>query len=261
MRDAAITDVHSVSAVRSAQLTADDDDRVRVYVVRRGLWTVSERPDGGGHTVSAGQFLVRSGRSAPFEAAPHTTVQIIVLPSETLTPLLRNRSLTGPAGSAELRLLAAHAKMVHATIADLGPAGVQAAQGALIELAKGVVMRQFDDVEPRLVPVLAEAARDLVNSRLADPELSPGMLARELSVSVRTLQRAFTAVGEPVTTYIRNRRLEEARLALTMTSGLSVSELAAYWQFTDSSHFIRAFKKRYGQTPVEYAHSVGSAKT
>jgi AraC family transcriptional regulator, positive regulator of tynA and feaB len=82
------------------------------------------------------------------------------------------------------------------------------------------------------------------------------MLARELSVSVRTLQRAFTTGGESVTTYIRHRRLEEARLALTAPAGrLSVSGLAAHWQFADSSHFIRAFKKRYGRTPTDYARS------
>jgi AraC-like DNA-binding protein len=82
------------------------------------------------------------------------------------------------------------------------------------------------------------------------------MLARELNVSVRTLQWAFTAAGESVTTYIRHRRLEEARLALTAPAGrLSVSDLAAHRQFADSSHFIRAFKKHYGRTPTEYARS------
>ena len=29
----------------------------------------------------------------------------------------------------------------------------------------------------------------------------------------------------------------------------SVTELAAHWHFSDSSHFIRAFKKQYGRTP------------
>ena len=87
------------------------------------------------------------------------------------------------------------------------------------------------------------------------------MLARELNVSVRTLQRAFTTVGETVISYIRQRRLEEARLALTAPSGrVSVSELAAHWQFADSSHFIRTFKKQYGRTPTEYARvSTGQA--
>ena len=82
------------------------------------------------------------------------------------------------------------------------------------------------------------------------------MLARELHVSVRTLQRAFASAGEPAAAYIRHRRLEEARLALTAPSNrLSVTELAAYWQFADSSHLIRAFKKHYGRTPTEYTRA------
>ncbi|MDW6056915.1 helix-turn-helix domain-containing protein [Streptomyces sp. FXJ1.4098] len=108
--------------------------------------------------------------------------------------------------------------MIHATIADLSPAGVHAAHSALIELAKAVARRRFDDVEPLLAPALAQAARDLANSHLTDAELSPTMLARELDVSIRTLQRAFAATGESLTAYIRHRRLEEARLALTAPS-------------------------------------------
>ncbi|WP_177324421.1 hypothetical protein [Streptomyces mirabilis] len=48
-------------------------------------------------------------------------------------------------------------------------------------------------MEPRLAPALAQAAKDLAKSHLADPELSPAMLARELNVSVRTLQRMFAS--------------------------------------------------------------------
>lgn len=159
-----------------------------------------------------------------------------------------------------MRLLTALTDMIHVTVADLGPAGVTAAQGTLIELVKAVAKGRFDDVEPRLAPALAQAAKDLADRRLADPELSPAMLARELNVSVRTLHRAFAAVGEQVTTYIRHRRLHEARLALAAPSGrLSISELAAHWQFADGSHFTRAFKKHFGQTPTEYARSTEAA--
>ena len=192
-----------------------------------------------------------------FETAPDTTAKVVILPAAMLTPLLGNRAVAGPAGAAEVRLLAAHTNMLYQTAADLSPAGVQAAHSTLIELAKAVARRRFDDAEPLLTPALAQAARDLADRRLADPELSAVTLARELSVSVRTLQRAFTGAGESVGGYIRRRRLEEARLALTAPSGrLSVTELAAHWQFADSSHFTRAFKKHYGRTPTDYARSV-----
>ncbi|GHB63030.1 transcriptional regulator [Streptomyces umbrinus] len=257
VRDVAITDVHGVSAIRTAGTPGDVEDQVRMYVVRRGAWTLGGSRDGAEHTIQGGQFLLRHvGRPSHFETVPHTTAQVLVLPAAMLKPLLGNRIMTGSADSAEVRLLAAHSSMVHATMSDLSPAGVEAAHSSLIELAKAVALHRFDDVEPRLAPALAQAAKDLANSQLADPELSPPMLARELNVSVRTLQRAFATTGESATSYIRHRRLEEARLALTTSSGrLSVSELAAHWQFADSSHFIRAFKKRYGQTPTEYARS------
>jgi AraC-like DNA-binding protein len=149
--------------------------------------------------------------------------------------------------------------MLYETAADLGPAGVQAAHGALIELVKAVARRRVDDTEPQLALALAQAAKDLADNHLTDPELSGTMLARELNVSVRSLQRAFAAAGESVTAYIRQRRLEEARLALSVPSGRpTVSELAAHWQFADSSHFIRAFKKHYGRTPTDYARSTTS---
>lgn len=116
--------------------------------------------------------------------------------------------------------------------------------------------REFDDVEPRLAPALARAAMEIADARLTDPELSPASLARQLNVSVRTLHRAFAAAGEPVAAYIRRRRLERARLELAAPLRRpGVAEVAARWQFADSSHFIRAFKNQYGQTPAEFARA------
>ncbi|MFJ5306690.1 helix-turn-helix domain-containing protein [Streptomyces sp. NPDC088350] len=255
VHDVAITDLHGISAVRAAATPRGHEDQVRIYVVRRGAWTLGDRRGHSRHTVAAGQILLRHfGPPSAFETAPNTSAQILFLPAALLRPLLGNRIVTGPADSVETRLLTAHMAMVQGTLTALGPAGVQAAHSTLIELAKAVALRRFDDVEPLLAPALTQAAKNLANSRLAEPELSPATLAHELNVSLRTLQRAFAAVGESVTAYIRHRRLEEARLALTAPRGRpNVSELAAYWHFADSSHFTRAFKKRYGQTPTAYA--------
>jgi AraC family transcriptional activator of tynA and feaB len=262
MHDAAIADLHVTSAIRIADALNGSEDRVRMYLVRRGGWTLDGPPDRGQRTATAGQFLLGhvGRRPSHLEIAPHTTARILCLPAAVLRPLLGDRVISGPTDSAEMRLLTAHASMIHATMADLTPAGVQAARSALIELAKAVARGRFDDAEPRLAPALAQAAKDLADSHLADPGLSPAMLARELNVSVRTLQRSFAAAGEPLTAWIRRRRLEEARLALTAPSGRpSVSELAAHWQFADSSHFTQAFKKHYGRTPTDYARSTGPA--
>ncbi|MFD8384677.1 helix-turn-helix transcriptional regulator [Streptomyces sp. NPDC059679] len=253
VRDVAITSVDGASAAQTADGPSHDADQVRLWLVHSGAWALGSKRNTVEHTVVAGGFLLRhAARMHHFALPPHTRAQCIVLPAAPFSLLLGGREVAGHADAAEVRLLVAHANMVEEALPDLSPAGVQAARDTLVELATAVTHHGFDDVNTRLAPALGQAAKNLAEQRLADADLSPTMLARELNVSVRTLQRAFAAGGESVTAYIRERRLELARQALS-ASRLAVSEIAAHWQFADSSHFSRAFKRRYGLTPTEYA--------
>ncbi|GIJ44897.1 transcriptional regulator [Virgisporangium aliadipatigenens] len=253
VHDAVVMHGHSDRPIRTTGALDGNDDQVRVWVMRRGGWTFDD-----GRTVPAGGFLVRYvGRPAHFRMASGTVATLMVLPSAALRPLIGDRPVTGAADSAELRVLTAHARVLSETLPELTPAGSRAARNALVELVAGVLRRHVDGAEPALAPALARAAQGLADERLTDPELSPATLARSLNVSVRTLHRAFAAVGEPVGAYVRRRRLEQARLALESSGARpSVSEIAARWQFSDSSHFVRAFKQRFGVTPAEYARAL-----
>ncbi|GAB7045502.1 helix-turn-helix domain-containing protein [Catenuloplanes indicus] len=227
-----------------------------MWLVRRGQWALGDSRANTELTAPAGGFVLRHvGRLSHFATPPHTTAQIFVLPGAALKPLLRDRVVTGSATSAGVRLLVAHASMVHRTLPALGPAGVDAARDTLVELARAVARQGLDAADPRLAPTLAQAAKDLAARRLTDPGLSPVMMAHELNVSVRTLQRAFAAENQQVATWIPDRRLDRARAALA-ENRWSISEIAARWQFADDSHFIRTFKKRYGRTPAEYAREL-----
>ncbi|MFE4539305.1 helix-turn-helix domain-containing protein [Streptomyces scopuliridis] len=249
----AITSVDGASAAQTADGPSHDADQVRLWLVHSGAWALGGKRNTVEHTVMPGRFLLRhAARMRHFALPPHTRAKCIVLPAAPFSLLLGGREVAGPADAAELRLLVAHADMVEQTLPDLSPAGVQAARDTLVELATTVTHYGFDDVNTRLAPALAQAAKKLAERRLADADLSPATLARELNVSVRTLQRAFAAGGESLTAYIRERRLELARLAPS-ASRPAVSEIAAHWQFADSSHFSHAFKLRYGLTPTEYA--------
>ncbi|WP_241265676.1 helix-turn-helix domain-containing protein [Streptomyces boncukensis] len=253
VHDVAITTVDGASAAQTADGPAQDTDHVRLWLVHSGAWALGSRRNSVEHTVVAGGFLLRHAAGMPhFALPPHTRARCIVLPAAPFSLSLAGRGVTGHADAAEVRLLVAHATMVEEVLPDLSPAGVRAARDTLVELATAVAHRGFDDVNTRLAPALTQAAKNLAEQRLTEADLSSAMLARELNVSVRTLQRAFAAGGESVTAYIRERRLESARQALS-ASRLIVSEIAAHWQFADSSHFSRAFKQRYGLTPTEYA--------
>jgi AraC-like DNA-binding protein len=58
-------------------------------------------------------------------------------------------------------------------------------------------------------------------------------------------------VGVPPMTYVRDRRLEQARLLLERTSH-PVKVVAWSVGYSDVSHFNRAFKRAAGMTPGEY---------
>ncbi len=244
-----MSNFRSVTGVR-ASVVLDDPGELHIYSVRRGVWTL--RQGAKSVVVGAGQFLaVSAARTSGYETAPDTTAAAVRLPLDSVGGSGRPVTLTGSAGTRELRLLMAHAQLLHETVEGLTAIGANAARNALVELARGILHSDTDPAETALQPALARAAREFVDQGLIDPELSPALLARELHVSVRTLSRAFASTGESAAAYIRRRRLEAARQALT--AGLSVTEAAARWQFADSSHFIRNFRRSFGETPAQFA--------
>ncbi|WP_249998594.1 helix-turn-helix transcriptional regulator [Actinoplanes sp. M2I2] len=151
------------------------------------------------------------------------------------------------------RLLVAHLETVSAVLIDLPPAALLAASDAAVELVKGVLAEDAAGFEASTAISLAGEARQVAESALTDPHLSSVWVARRLSVSERTLQRAFRAEGETLMTYVRRRRIESALAELIGTVPRpSVIEVAARWGFSDSSHLIRVCRKLYGQTPTQY---------
>jgi AraC family transcriptional regulator, positive regulator of tynA and feaB len=258
VHDVAIADFYSDSYVGRTTADREADDKVLVHLMRRGAWRFGRLNERGeAITVPAGSFIVRhDGPPSLFEVGTGATATVLTLPASVLGPVIGDRQVVGSVESAEIRLLTAYTGMLTETALTLSPAGMQSARDALLELAKGVIRREFDDVEPQMAPTLVRTAMNIAEDRLADPDLSPATLARELNVSVRTLYRAFTTAEESAAAYIRRRRLEQARLELAAPLGRpDISEVAARWQFADSSHFIRAFKKEYGETPAQFARS------
>ncbi|GAA1778494.1 helix-turn-helix domain-containing protein [Streptomonospora arabica] len=225
----------------------DGEDVLRLFIVRRGAWTL--RYGSGEIALGACRFMLRRSTGLiGYKMLPRTSGLTVGLPAEIAKEA--SESIIGSAAAPEVRLLLAYASVLLDTINDLTEVGLNAARNALIELARGVVRCYVDGAEPTFAPALVLAAREIADQRLTQSELTPGMLARELNVSVRTLSRAFASTAESVGSYLRRRRLEEARRELA--AGYTVTQVAARWQFADSSHFVRAFRKHHGCTPTEY---------
>jgi AraC family transcriptional activator of tynA and feaB len=231
------------------------NDRVVVHLVQKGEWRFSGLRDPDFVSVGSEQLCIRYNNPPwQFEIDPATRAQVLVLPATELRPLVGDRAIVSSQTDPEAQLLMAYLNLLRATLKDLTDAGVRAARNAMMELLKGVLAHRVVVDEPQLFPALLQAAKEVAEAHLLDADLAPRDLAQALNVSVRTLHRAFAGADESVMAYVRARRLEQARLELAASPNRpAVSELAARWHFSDSSHFTRAFKQRYGETPTAYS--------
>lgn len=92
-----------------------------------------------------------------------------------------------------------------------------------------------------------------LRASLHRPQLSPAQLAASHQISLRALHYAF-ATGQ--TTFmkelIRARLERSAELLSEGRVKLTVDEVAKRCGFTDTSHFTRRFRERFGQTPAKF---------
>ena len=100
-----------------------------------------------------------------------------------------------------------------------------------------------------------------IETMLAEPDLTPARVAEEHGVSLRYMQKLFTATGNTFSNYVRTRRLERCRADLIspLHAQLSISEICFRWGFNGSAHFSRTFRSHYGMSPREYRQSGGRA--
>jgi signal transduction histidine kinase/DNA-binding response OmpR family regulator len=99
----------------------------------------------------------------------------------------------------------------------------------------------------------------VVEEHMDDPEFDVETFARAMGLSRASLFRKFKALSDNTPRdFIRDMRLERARQLLA-TGQLNVSETAARVGFSDLSHFSACFRKKFGETPSEFARSQSSA--
>jgi AraC-like DNA-binding protein len=104
-------------------------------------------------------------------------------------------------------------------------------------------------IQPGLDEMLATLRR-----HLADPDLSPRMLAERLQVSVRTVHKRFEDADTTFGQWVLDARLQACRRALDdpRQSGFTISQIAFGWGFNDLPHFSKAFRARFGLSPSQY---------
>lgn len=181
-----------------------------------------------------------------------------LIPREILAKATGHSNLHGLILKAHLPMT----KLLTAYLRGLGDLGNQslvdeaaAVQEALVTILAAALRAERPDRGGELRPLsaaLRQRVLDFIDGNINNPNLGPEFILQRFHVSRAHLYRAFAGDGG-VSSVIRDRRLDAAYLELTRTgiSGRSIAEIAFSLGFTDSTHFLRRFRARFGRTPSE----------
>ncbi|MEZ4792253.1 MAG: AraC family transcriptional regulator [Gelidibacter sp.] len=98
-------------------------------------------------------------------------------------------------------------------------------------------------------------AKDIIISRMAEPP-SLQELSDEIGLNLKKLKEGFKQIyGDSVFSFLFDYKMEVARKLLE-SGQHNVNEVGLKVGYSTASHFIAAFKKKYGTTPKKYLMSV-----
>ena len=100
-------------------------------------------------------------------------------------------------------------------------------------------------------------AKEIILTHMSEPP-SLQELSTEVDLSLSKLKEGFKQLyGDTVYGYLLTYKMEEARRMLE-SGKYNVNEVGLKIGYSTSSHFIAAFKKKYGTTPKKYLLSLSS---
>jgi AraC-like DNA-binding protein len=100
-------------------------------------------------------------------------------------------------------------------------------------------------------------AKEIIISRMAEPP-SLQELANEIGLNIKKLKEGFKQIyGDTVYSFLFDYKMEHSRRLLE-TNQYNVNEVGLQVGYSTSSHFIAAFKKKFGTTPKKYVMSLQS---
>jgi AraC family transcriptional activator of pyochelin receptor len=98
-------------------------------------------------------------------------------------------------------------------------------------------------------------AKEIIISRMSEPP-SLQELALEIGLNLKKLKEGFKQIyGDTVYSFLFDYKMEHARKLLE-SNQFNVNEVGSQVGYSTASHFIAAFKKKFGTTPKKYVMSL-----
>ena len=100
-------------------------------------------------------------------------------------------------------------------------------------------------------------AKEIIISRMAEPP-SLHELAAEIGLNLKKLKEGFKQIyGDTVYSFLFDYKMEHSRKLLE-SNQFNVNEVGLQVGYSTASHFIAAFKKKFGTTPKKYVMSLNT---
>lgn len=252
--------------VRDRRHLADSDDHFNFAILERG-WQTMEH-NGAHRRVTAGTALFMSNRCKIDSTIPEgAEVTSLRVDRQALCALVRSPddriAVAIDRSDPGLALLRGYIASYRSAGRALTPGLLHTFGLHIVDLVAGILGATRDGVvrteeggvrAARLRAVLAGIA-----SRSADPGFGIAALGRELAVTPRYIQRLLEETGATFSEHVLEHRLRKAwrRLADPACPD-KVAAVAYDCGFGDLSHFNRAFRRRFGETPSAVRGTTGA---
>jgi AraC-like DNA-binding protein len=247
-----------LDTVRSPDLVRDGDDGLIVTLCRSGVAYQTQR--GYDQTIESGEAVINDcGYAGALNFISDSSFWDLKVPRSLITSLVPHSvQLAGAKfnkDSSALRLLFAYLQgafdvdlagggravsLYGGHIVDLIALalGAQGAAGELAELGGGRVLRRA-------------AVLRAIENLLGDPGLSAVAVAFRLGITARYVHLLLEETGRSFTQHVLEKRLERAAALLRdpRWHDCRIGAIALEAGFADLSHFNRAFRRRFGDTP------------
>ncbi|APG64993.1 AraC family transcriptional regulator [Tenacibaculum todarodis] len=135
-------------------------------------------------------------------------------------------------------------------------------KGKIYELLS-LHFQKDENVEGEYCPFLVDErdvlkirkAKEIIISRMAEPP-SLQELANEIGLNLKKLKEGFKQIyGDTVFSFLFDYKMEHSKKLLE-SNQYNVNEVGLQVGYSTSSHFIAAFKKKFGTTPKQYVLSL-----
>ncbi|TCC63085.1 helix-turn-helix domain-containing protein [Kribbella pittospori] len=250
----------SQAARKRSHISSSDPELCKIDVQARGRGVIAH--SGREARCAPGDFaLVDLLRPCSWANGPSAGIVAVTFP-RALLPLssddlaeLAGVRMRGSDGFGAL--VSSFARQLPGQVDDLAQADAARLGTTMLDLLTVTLARRLGN--RRLIPsdsrrrTLVVQIQAYIEEHLADPALSPRMIADAHYISVRYLHKLFETEPATVVEHIRRLRLDRCRHDLLDPAlrSLPVSAIGARWGFPNPSHFSRLFSSTFSLPPVE----------